>query len=77
VQHPQDINDVTTDAVSRDVRRSVDDQLARPLPAATPSDLRELQQAGDGRKDTLNLTIGGAGIILSDVGPRRDQVVHR
>ena len=74
VQNPQNFNGIAAHAVGRNVGRTADDQLASPWSPARPSDFGELQQAGDGCDDTLNLAVGCRWIVPSDVSPCRCKV---
>jgi hypothetical protein len=76
VQNPQNFYDFPAHSVSCDVGRLADDQLPRPCPPARSSKFGELQQAGDGSKDALDLPVSCRRIIACDVCPRRCQIAH-
>jgi hypothetical protein len=72
VQNPQNFNGIAAHAVGRNVGRTADDQLASPWSPASPSG--ELQQAGDGCDETLDLAVGCRWIVPRDVIPARLKV---
>jgi hypothetical protein len=76
VHDPEDFDCFGTYSIRHDIRRSADHQLARPCPPAGPAEFREVQQAGDGRKNTFNLPVSGGPVVTSDIRPRRPQIVN-
>ena len=77
VHDPQDFDGVATQSIGGDVGRAVDDQFAGPCPPARPPNFREPDQPLDSGDNALNLAIGRARIVLSDIGPRGSQVADR
>jgi hypothetical protein len=74
VQDAQHFYELAPDAVGHQVRRPVNDELARPrAPTGTPT-VGKLERTGDRRKDELHLALGGGEIILRDAGAQRGKV---
>jgi hypothetical protein len=74
MHHPQYFDDVTTQAVSHDVRRSTNHQFARPRSPARPADFRKLQQSGDCRENPLDLPVRCRWVVAGNISARRRKV---
>lgn len=68
MQDAHHLHEFAPDAVGHDVRRPIDDELARPrAPTGTPT-IEKLEKTGDRREDELDLPIGGGERGLSSSG---------